>query len=128
MTALLNVVALASSVALAHVVALTLSDRDRDDVLEQAAVLWAVKVEPGPRARVDEGGVAWRGEGAESCAVDWSVSVIEEKGGKGGTGGGSCVPAHTVRALQRQGLGLVRRGGAGGAAEGGAVGGRGVTR
>lgn len=68
-------------------------------------------------------GLAWRG--AESCAVDWSVSVIE---GKKKREEGSCVPAHSVRALQRQGLGLVGRGGAGGAAEGRAVGGRGVTR
>ena len=42
-------------------------------------------------------------------------------------GGGSCVPAHAVCALQGQGLGLVWRGRTGRAAEGGAVGGRGVT-
>lgn len=42
-------------------------------------------------------------------------------------GGGSCVPAHPVCALQGQGLGLVWGGRTGGAAEGGAVGGRGVT-
>lgn len=41
--------------------------------------------------------------------------------------GGSCVPAHRVCALQGQGLGLVWGGRTGRAAEGGAVGGRGVT-
>lgn len=40
---------------------------------------------------------------------------------------GSCVPAHPVCALQGQGLGLVWGGRTWGAAEGGAVGGRGVT-
>lgn len=39
----------------------------------------------------------------------------------------SCVPGHPVCALQGQGLGFVRGGGAWRAAEGGAVGGRGVT-
>ena len=39
----------------------------------------------------------------------------------------SCVPGHPVCALQGQGLGLVGGGGARRAAEGGAVGGRGVA-
>lgn len=48
--------------------------------------------------------------------------------GVGWTAGGSCVPAHPFCALQGQGLGLVWGGRAGRAAEGGAVGGRGVAR
>lgn len=66
-------------------------------------------------------GLAWRGRSPVLLIGQFLLFWGEMRGG-------SCVPAHTVRALQRQGLGLVGRGGAGGAAEGRAVGGRGVTR
>lgn len=111
--------------------------------LKRAAVLWAVRWSRGPRARVESGGGgggggAWlgveRGGGGVLCCLLIGQFLLLRRlkrfGGKKGVGRvlGSCVPAHTVRALQRQGLGLVRRGGAGGAAERRAVGGRGVTR
>lgn len=65
----------------------------------------------------------------ESCAVGQSVGCWLVGGVLDGreAGGGSCVPAHPVCALQGQGLGLVRGGRTGRAAEGGAVRGRGVT-
>lgn len=97
---------------------------------EGGAVLRAVR-------RGDKGGgrkgcerLQWRREEEESgvlCCRS-SRSVGESVGGRGERlGGGSCVPAHPVCALQGQGLGLVWGCRTGRAAEGGAVGGRGVT-
>lgn len=131
----IHLLALAYTLALAYALSVSIvgsantrSMTDRDDVLKWAAVLWAVRWSRGPGARVERGrGLAWRRGRSPVLLIGQFLLLKGTRGGREG-GEGSCVPAHTVRALQRQGLGLVGRGRAGGAAEGRAVGGRGVTR